>query len=431
MQDTIVALSGGVDSGVSAALLLDEGVRVRALFMRHRFQKTFDKEGTREILANIEEPKLLKVYLLDGNNRLVQYDWTPDNFPFLLPVDFASAIEVASFLKIELILLDVDNSFKFIVDNFVKEYYDAHTPNPCVLCNRRIKFGLLWHVAQQLKANTLATGHYVKIKRTREWCDRQTRENQEVDSFFNYQGLKDYEVTPDWLAQDKEKVFFARSLSEKEQTYFLYNVSADVLPHIVFPVGGYTKDVVRAIAARKGLPVAVRKDSQEICFVPNRQHVEFIHNYCADNCEQSFKYPSDTSGNFLSLDGKVIGKHSGYEKYTIGQRKGLGMGFGERIFVQSIDSETHGVTLGPYESLGVDRVRAVETNWLVEPPIEQEFRCEVKVRYRNESSFATVKVNKDGTMEAKLDQTRYGVAPGQALVCYWRDRLLGGGKIVL
>ena len=130
------------------------------------------------------------------------------------------------------------------------------------------------------------------------------------------------------------------------------------------------------------------------------------------------------------MDGAIIGRHHGYEKYTIGQRKGLGMGFGERIFVQKILPEKCGVVLGPYDALSVDSIRAVDSNWHVDTPIDEDFRCEVKARYRNESTFATVRISRDGSFEARLDLPRFGVAPGQSLVCYWRDRLLGGGRIV-
>ncbi|MBP5623066.1 MAG: tRNA 2-thiouridine(34) synthase MnmA, partial [Thermoguttaceae bacterium] len=203
-----------------------------------------------------------------------------------------------------------------------------------------------------------------------------------------------------------------------------------VLDHIVFPIGGLEKKEVRRIASEKGLPVAARKDSQEVCFVPDRRRLQFIRDLRDSDPERWRRLPSDTSGPFVSLDGKIIGEHSGYEKYTVGQRKGLGMGFGERIFVQKVVPETRSVVLGPYEELGVDRIKAVDSNWHIDAPIERDFRCEIKVRYRNESCFATVRIARDGSFEAVLDSPRYGVAPGQSLVCYWRDRLLGGGRIV-
>lgn len=428
MRETIIALSGGVDSGVAASLLLGKGDRVRGLFMRHRYQETMDRVSTQFFLSDVRKESLL-VYSIDISGNLISVNWTPDNFPFPLPIDAASAINVAKTLGIQLILLDVDGPFAVVVENFVAEYFGAHTPNPCVLCNREIKFGLLWNVTKRLNADVLATGHYVRVVRSSDWLDDSNIENQKVRAYFNFERFSEYDLVPEWLKNDSS-VFFARSLSEKDQTYFLYNVNTDVLSHVEFPVGKYSKDEVRRIAVEKGLPVAVRKDSQEVCFVPDKQRLEFIHEYRMKKAADK-ENASDTSGNFVSLDGKVIGRHVGYEKYTVGQRKGLGMGFGERIFVQQINSETHDVVLGPYEALGVSEVHAVESNWHLSVPVDQDFRCEVKVRYRNESSFATVRVLKDGSLNVKLDKPRYGIAPGQSLVCYWKDRLLGGGRIVL
>lgn len=431
MQNVMIALSGGVDSGVSAVLLREKGNNVRGLFMRHRYQKALDREETRSFLAARIDKINLTIYSVDSDGNLNKCDWNLDYFPFLLPHDAAAAIDLAIFLGLELILLDVDLHFSAIIDDFVREYYCAKTPNPCVLCNKKIKFGLLWRVAKKLGADVMATGHYVRIRRVQEWLDSICLGDNEIGKYFRYDTQKDYSNVPEWLCRDGLEYCFTRSLSEKDQTYFLYGIDSNILPNLDFPIGEYTKSEVRRIATEKGLPVANRKDSQEVCFVPDNRRIEFIRNYCLADSRLHDLLPTDSSGSFLSLDGRIIGRHLGYEKYTIGQRKGLGMGFGQRIFVQSINPESHDVVLGPYDSLGVRKVKAVDSNWHVDVPISQEFRCEVKVRYRNESSLATVKVSPDGSLEATLDLTRYGVAPGQALVCYWRDRLLGGGRIVL
>ena len=426
MSKIAVALSGGVDSGTSAALLLDRGCDVFGIFMRHRRQSTLSEEETRNVLAT-KNPRL-SVFGLNSDGVLKRIEYDPNRLPFLLLVDAASAIDVANFLNVGLVLLDVDRQFESIVDNYVDEYYAARTPNPCVLCNRTIKFGLLLNAAKQLGADALATGHYVRKVLVGDWHDRTSSENRDVDAFFNYSAT-DYESTPEWLTKDVDSVFFARSASLKDQSYFLYDVDFNALNFIEFPIGLFEKKEVRRIASEKGLPVAARKDSQEICFVPDKGRLQFIRDLRDSDPERRKRLPNDTSGPFVSLDGAIIGEHSGYEKYTVGQRKGLGMGFGERAFVQRIVPESRGVVLGPYEELGVDRSKAINSNWHADAPIERDFRCEVKVRYRNESRFATVRIERDGSFEAVLDAPHYGVAPGQSLVCSWRDRLLGGGRI--
>jgi len=426
MSDIIVALSGGVDSAVAATLLLECGNVVRGLFMRHRYQETLSYEETRRVLT--DKKIRLDIYSLDSAGKLNSVEYDSDNLPFQLPVDAASAIKLAEFIGVDLILLDVDAQFAFIVENFVEAYYAARTPNPCVLCNQKIKFGALWSVANQLGAQALATGHYVRKERVSDWIDRTSAANQKADAFFDFTDA-DYDSTPEWLIQDGASTFFARSLSEKDQSYFLYGVASEIIKHVEFPIGRLGKDAVRKIANEKGLPVAARKDSQEVCFFPDKQRLQFIRSFCLSDPERWGRLLDDTSGEFLALDGSVIGEHLGYEKYTIGQRKGLGMGFGERIFVQQIIPETRSVVLGPYEKLGVTRIRAVNSNWHLEIPVEQDIRCEIKVRYRGKSCFATIRLEQDGSFEAVLDSPMYGVAPGQALVCYWRDRLLGGGQI--
>lgn len=430
MKNTVVALSGGVDSGVSASLLLDRGDSVRGLFMRHRYQNTLCEDETRAVLAKVGAEARLSFFRIEESGSLSRLEWSPDRIPFLLPRDASSAIEVANYLGIELMILDLDAAFSSIVDNFVDEYFLGHTPNPCVLCNRNIKFGLLLDVVKRLGADCLATGHYVRKLTEKDWLDKERAENGDVDAFWGFNQKSEYAQTPEWLTNNPNAFFFARALSKKDQSYFLYGVKSQNLDIVEFPVGGYTKEHVRGIASKKGLPIAERKDSQEICFVADKNHVDFIRKVRENSPDRWTDFPQDTSGPFLSMDGEIIGRHHGYEKYTIGQRKGLGMGFGERIFVQKILPEKCGVVLGPYDALSVDSIRAVDSNWHVDTPIDEDFRCEVKARYRNESTFATVRISRDGSFEARLDLPRFGVAPGQSLVCYWRDRLLGGGRIV-
>ncbi|MBQ5790883.1 MAG: hypothetical protein IIW01_11390, partial [Thermoguttaceae bacterium] len=240
----------------------------------------------------------------------------------------------------------------------------------------------------------------------------------------------EFDVLPDWLKANGDAEFIERAPSAKDQSYFLYGVDAETLRRVEFPVGELDKSEVRQIAQDRGLPVAARKDSQEVCFVPDKRRLEFVREFRAANPERWSALPDDTSGDFVSLDGKVIGKHAGYEKFTVGQRKGLGMGFCERIFVQRVDAATKAVVLGPYEALAVREICAVDANWTAPVPLDEDFRCEIKIRYRNDSVAATVRAGSDGTIRAIPDEPRFGVAPGQALVCYWRGRLLGGGRVV-
>lgn len=426
MKRVTVAVSGGVDSGVAAALLQKQGYAVDGMFMRHRYQQTLTSEESNAALRELGNRVNLRVYSVQESGELCQLDWSDNRLPFALPADSVSAMEVAASLGIQLTIIDADVQFKQIVADFVGRYYDAETPNPCVLCNRIIKFGLLIDVALKLGADYFATGHYVQKPLVSDWLEKNGKADSDAASESD--GINAADL-PSWLTRTDVATFIARSPSPKDQSYFLYRIRKDVLDRVIFPIGSYQKDEVRELAAQAGLPVAQRKDSQEVCFVPDRERMEFFREYRAAS-DRPELFPEDTSGPFLDLDGREIGRHGGYEKYTIGQRKGLGMGFGERVFVQKIEPESRAVVLGPYESLGTVEVHATDANWHVSAPFDEPFRCIVKIRYRNETTPATVTASSGGNIIAVLDRPCYGVAPGQALVCYWNDRLLGGGTIV-
>ncbi len=421
MKRVIIALSGGVDSGVSAALLRESGYDVVGLFMRHRYQRALAPHESDAFCARLDPNVALRMWKVDasGAESLREIEWRREGAPFAIPADAVSAVEVAVTLGIELNIIDIDAPFAQIVDNFVEQYYAAQTPNPCVLCNRTIKFGLLADVATRWNADYLATGHYVQKRRAADWIDDLRKNEPER-----------YADMPGWLAGAQDEHCILRSPSAKDQSYFLYGVSRGALKRTLFPVGAFDKSLVRLRAQAYGLPVAQRKDSQEICFIPDKERVNFIRTIVDSEPERWARVPTQTEGAFLSQEGKVIGRHCGYERYTIGQRKGLGMGFGERIFVQSIDPSSRAVTLGSYDALAKTEICAVDSNWHANVPIDEEFRCEIKIRYRNESTLATVRAKEDGSMFIRADAPCYGVAPGQAVVCYWRDRLLGGGRIV-
>ncbi|MCF0234491.1 MAG: hypothetical protein HUK22_05875, partial [Thermoguttaceae bacterium] len=374
MANVFVALSGGVDSGVAALRLLERGDAVRGIYMRRRFQATLDVDESLRAVKKWGAGVNLRFYAVDVGGDLRPLEWSPELFP--LDVDAASALELAAYLGIELTIVDVDSPFAEIVENFVDEYYAARTPNPCVLCNRKIKFGVLFDAAARLGAEKFATGHYVCKRRVVDWA----ADARNVGA-------------PAWLgvAETPDEEFVERSQSVKDQSYFLYSVPAATLRRVEFPIGEFEKPQVREIAQKKGLPVAMRKDSQEVCFVPDKARLDFIRQIRASNPPRWSQIPDDTSGNFISLEGKVIGRHAGYEKFTVGQRKGLGMGFCERIFVQRVNPETREVVLGPYDALATNTIRAIDANWHARVPIDEDFRCEIKIRYRNESIAATVR----------------------------------------
>lgn len=198
-------------------------------------------------------------------------------------------------------------------------------------------------------------------------------------------------------------------------------MTRDRLSAVTFPLAGLTKPQVRQIAADARIPVAQKGESQDLCFVPaDRTPFDFLRRLVG---------PVETAGNFVSRDGEVLGAHRGYEKYTVGQRKGLGIGFGERTFVQKIVPFRKEVVLGTRDDLARLTIRAIEANWIAPVPIGAPFRADVKIRYRSPAAGASVTAHADGTVTARLDEPRYGVAPGQSLVCYWKDRLIGGGII--
>lgn len=420
-KKAVVAISGGVDSAVSASLLLEQGYEVCGVFMRHRYQKTVeDKDSARALLKwNMNQRRAPAWVRAHGDNSFDVIEQVPSrSFPFLLPVDFVAAVEVACFLGIDLVLVDVDKPFERIVDYFVQSYFDAVTPNPCILCNKTVKFSLLWNVAKRLGGDFLATGHYVQ----KTWVKNYLRRRQDIESDsipFNLD-----------LESGDPLELIKLSSNPKDQSYFLSSVSSGALRNTFFPVGYLQKTEVRRIASEKGIPVAGRSDSQEVCFIQNDDKLDFIHSVRESNPTRWNTLPIDTSGPFLNNEGVIIGKHSGYEKYTIGQRKGLGMGFGERIFVKCIRPEDKAVVLAPREDLAVTKVRAVDANWQAPIPYGQALRCNVKIRYRSASIPATVYAYSDNTIEAFLDSPCYGVAPGQSLVVYWEELLLGGGTIV-
>lgn len=404
-MEALVALSGGIDSAAAAALVTERGGRAAAVFMRHRYQPVVENftvpSGELEVFRPREEG------ISSNFERLV---WSPELFP--LPTDALVARQLACFLGIPFYICDVDSLFDRVVAQFTAGYLAARTPNPCTVCNRRLKFGVLVSLARHLGAKRFITGHYVRILPVKIW-----RELPQDN----------ISVPPRWLVNlPDDQPLLLPSLSGKDQSYVLWNLDRQVLNCLDFPLGGYSsKEDVRHFVRKRQLPIPQTGESQDICFIPNGNHWSFIGGYL----EAKGESPGGTAGDFVDASGRIIGKHPGYERYTVGQRKGLRTGFGGRIFVQRIDASRRQVVLGPREALATRAVNAESANWLVDVPMGEPFRCQVKLRYRSAPLAASVTAAPDGTLLARLDEPFYGAAPGQSLVCYAGGVLLGGGVI--
>jgi tRNA-specific 2-thiouridylase len=299
-------------------------------------------------------------------------------------VDAGDARRVADRLDMPFYALDFENDFQRIMDYFADEYLAGRTPNPCVVCNNWIKFGKLWSYGKQLGADYVATGHYAQII-----CGAGGPE----------------------LHRGADPA--------KDQSYVLFGLRRSLLPHLLFPIGGYAKDEVRAMARTLGLSVADKPDSVEICFVPQNDHAAFIRQ----------RRPNlQTAGRFVDTAGNVLAEHDGIEQFTIGQRKGLNYAAGTRRYVLQIVPQTNTVVLGDREELLASALIASGVNWLIEPPVEP-LVCTAKIRYRHQAAPATVfPGNEDGT-KVEFDEPQSAITPGQAVVFYEGTRVLGGGWI--
>jgi tRNA-specific 2-thiouridylase len=364
-------MSGGVDSSVAAHLLQQQGHEVLGVFMRHD-QQIPAAPAAGEIVPD---------------SRLTSGEVSTDGKQGCGSADAADdARRVAQRLEIPFCALDLQQEFAGIIDYFVAEYTAGRTPNPCAMCNSRLKFGRLFQYADSVGAEYLATGHYARLAR-----------------------LPAGEVQL-WRGLDPGK----------DQSYALFNVQRSLLRRVLLPLGEYDKSQIRELAGRLGLEVADKPDSQEICFVPHGEHGDFVRRH---------RDPAlDTSGEFVALDGRVLGHHAGIERFTVGQRRGLGIALGQRAFVVRIEPETRRVVLGTRIDLVRQDVTADRTNWLVDPP-HGPFRCHAKIRYNAPAAAATAEVLAGERLTLHFDEPQFGVAPGQALVCYDGDCVLGGGWI--
>lgn len=351
----VLAMSGGVDSSVSAVLLKEQGYDVIGLFMRTG--------------AHSDEP-----------------DSRRDNKKGCCSaIDAGDARRVADRLDIPFYALDFEREFDRIIDYFADQYLAGRTPNPCVVCNTWLKFGQLWTFAQQLDAGFIATGHYARM-----------------------------------VAGPQGPELHKGADPEKDQAYVLYGIRQEILGRLLFPIGGFRKEEIRAMARQAGLgTMADKPDSVEICFVPDGDHAKLIRRRRPELV---------TAGNVVDRDGTILGEHDGFERFTIGQRKGLGIATDRKRFVLEILPETRTVVLGDRENLLSQGLTASGVNWLVDQPTAP-IRCTAKIRYRHAGSLATVTATVEGGAQVEFDEPQSAITPGQAVVFYAGSHVLGGGSI--
>ncbi len=370
MARVVLAMSGGVDSSVAAWLLKKQGHDVVGLFMRHG-QEEQPNEGVDSACAADDEA-------LGKPKRPPAYSGCCS------AADAEDARRVAQMLDIPFYAVNFEREFARIVDYFVDDYLAGRTPNPCIVCNTWLKFGRLLEYADNLDARFVATGHHARL----ETVEQQTA-----------------------LCRGRDPA--------KDQSYALFGIRRELLSRLLFPVGEFRKEEIRSFAEQLGLRVAEKPDSQEICFVPPGEHARFV---------RAQRPHQDTSGEVVTTDGTVVGHHQGIERFTIGQRKGLGIAFGEPRYVVRIEADSHRVVVGTLDELARTELTAAKTNWLVDEPTGP-IRCQVKIRYRSRLEEAALTPMPGGRFHVGFDAPRHGIAPGQAAVCYQGDRVLGGGWI--
>ncbi|HLW64311.1 MAG TPA: tRNA 2-thiouridine(34) synthase MnmA [Gemmataceae bacterium] len=355
----VLAMSGGVDSSVSAWLLKQQGYEVIGLFMRTGVHG--ESSGT--AVPGVKDHKKGCCSAIDAGD----------------------ARRVADRLDIPFYALDFEKEFDRIIDYFADEYLAGRTPNPCVVCNNWLKFGKLWSFGKQLEADYIATGHYARIVRR----DGDFEMHKAVDP-------------------------------EKDQSYVLHGIRKSILPHLLFPLAEMRKEEVRKLAREFGLAVADKPDSVEICFVPDGDHAGLIRRRRPELV---------TSGAFVDTAGNVLAEHDGYVRFTIGQRKGLGYAAGSRRYVLDIIPETREVVLGDKEELLAGGLRASKVNWLTSEVPTEPLRCSAKIRYRHAGAAAVVSALPNAEADVEFAEPQSAVTPGQAVVFYDGERVLGGGWI--
>ena len=341
-EKVLVGMSGGVDSSVAAKLLLDSGYTVGGITLSLCDQAIDCTDDAKDVCDKM---------------GLVHYS------------------------------VDLKDQFKkYVISDFVNEYKLGNTPNPCIVCNKHIKFGAMLEKAVELGFDKIATGHYARI-----------------------------------LKRDGRYILLkARDLS-KDQSYVLYNLTQEQLSKVVFPLGEYTKPEIREIAENAGFVNADRPDSQDICFVPDGDYATFI--------EKTDGFKSQ-EGDYVDINGDLLGKHKGVINYTIGQRKGLGIALGKPQFVISKDADTNKVVLGDEEHLFKKIVLIKNVNFIPFDELKGEMKVTAKLRYRHSPSEAVIRSLENGIVEIEFSEPQRAPSSGQAAVLYDGDIVVGGGTII-
>src|SRR3954447_19079234 len=339
MSRIVLAMSGGVDSSVAAWLLKEAGHDVIGVFMRHG-------EEAQEVCAADGEPGF----------RLPIFDVRADHKQGCCSAsDAEDARRVADRLDIPFYALNLQAEFRQIIDYFVAEYSRGRTPNPCVQCNNWLKFGKLFDYADSVGAEFVATGHYARLG-----------EGEAPAELL---------VSRSSAGASLSQVLRRGVDTKKDQSYVLFGIERRLLSRMLLPVGGFRKPQIREMAAKVGLRVAEKRDSQEICFVTSGKHDEFVRER-RRRAKNGGEW--DLSGEIVTTEGRIVGQHPGIERFTIGQRKGLGVAMGEPYFVVRIDPHSRQVVIGRQEELACCELTASECNWLVDPP-SGPFSCEAKI----------------------------------------------------